>query len=194
MTGRDRRALFVGGSVVGLAVLLLRGLPWGVRRAVAATGELRDRTTLLAHAREELANASLLRDSAARITQALVGLAPKLLSGTSAADAGADLSAQLNLFASRNAAKLERLDVLPDSNRAGRLARIRAHVALETDSRGLVGFLHGIAAANAALAVRELRIVAPDPGSPERVSEILKVEMTVEGWYVKDRAAPKAER
>jgi hypothetical protein len=123
----------------------------------------------------------------------LVGLAPKLLSGTSV-EAGADLSAQLNLFASRNAAKLERLDVLPDSGRAGRLACTRAHVALETDSRGLVGFLRAIAAANAALAVRELRIVAPDPGSPERVPEILKVEVTVEGWYVRDPAAPKAER
>lgn len=194
MTSRDRRALLVGGAVVVAAVMLLRVLPWGVRRAVAATGELRERATLLAHARRELARASLLSDSAAWITQALVGLAPKLLSGTSAAEAGADLSAQLNLFASRNAAKLERLDVLPDSIRAGRLGRARAHVALETDVRGLVGFLRAVAAGGAALAVRELRIVAPDPGSSERAPEILKVEATVEGWYVRDRAAVKAER
>jgi hypothetical protein len=176
------------------AVFLLRVLPWGVRRAVAATVTLRERATLLAHARDELAHAPLLRDSAARITQALLGLAPKLLSGTSSAEAGADLSAQLNLFASRNAAKLERLEVLPDSIRAGRLARTRTHLALETDIRGLVGFLHAIAAGDAALVVRELRIVAPDPGSSERVPEILKVEATVEGWYVRDRASGKADR
>jgi hypothetical protein len=194
MTGRDRRALVVGGAVVGLAVLLLRGLPWGVRRAVAATGELRERATVLTHARDELTNASLLRDSAARITQALVGLAPKLLSGTSPAEGGADLSAQLNLAAVRHQAKVEQVDLLADSLQAGRLGRARVHAVLETDIRGLVGFLQAIAAGDAALAVRELRIVAPDPGSPERSPEILKVEVTVEGWYVRDRAAPKAER
>jgi hypothetical protein len=151
---------------------------------VAATGELRERATLLTHAREELAQAGSLRDSAARITQALVGLAPKLLSGTSAAEAGADLSAQLSLAASRHQAKLEQMDLLPDSTRAGRLARARAHVALVTDIRGLMGFLRAIAAGEAALAVRDLRVVAQDPDSQASVPEILKVEVTVEGWYL----------
>ena len=51
-----------------------------------------------------------------------------------------------------------------------------------------------LATGEAALAVRQLRIVAPDPGSPDRVPEILKIEATVEGWYVRDRAAGKADR
>lgn len=187
MTRRDGRAVILGLGVVVAAVLALRVLPWSVRRAVAATGDLRERATLLARAQKDLAQAPLLRDSAARITQALVGLAPKLLSGTSAAEAGADLSAQLNLFASRNAAKLERLDVLPDSVRVGRLGRARVHAALETDIRGLAGLLRAIAAGGAALTVQQLRVVAPDPGSADRLPEILKVEVTVAGWYLRAR-------
>lgn len=179
--------MILGLGVILAGVLVLRGLPWGVHRALAATGDLRERATLLAHAQEDLAQAALLRDSAARITQALVGLAPRLLSGTSGAEAGADLSAQLNLCASRNAAKPERLDVLLDSVRVGRLGRVRVHAALETDIRGLAGLLRAIAAGDAALTVHELRIVAPDPGSAERLPEILKVEVTVAGWYLRAR-------
>lgn len=187
MTRRDRTALILGIGVILTAVLALRVLPWSVRRALAATGDLRERATLLAHAQQDLVQSALLRDSAVGITQALVGLAPRLLSGTSAAEAGADLSAQLNLVASRSAAKLERLDVLPDSVRAGRLGRARVHVALETDIRGLAGFLRAIGAGDAALTVQQLRVVAPDPGSAERLPEILKVEVTVAGWYVRAR-------
>ena len=188
MTTHDRRALLLGGTVVAVAVLVLRILPWGMNRGLAATAELRERVTLLAHARAELADAPWLRDSAARITQALVGLAPKLLTGESVAEASADLSAQMNLVASRNNARLELVDVLPDSARAGRLRRARVHVAFETDIRGLVEVLQAIATANTTLVVHELHIGAPDPGSPERLPEILKVEMTIGGWFVATRS------
>lgn len=184
MTPRDRRALLVGGVVVAGALLVLRVLPWSVRTAFAAAARLRERATLLAHAQEELGNAAVLRDSAAVVTQALVGLAPKLLNGTSATEAGADLSAQLNLIASRSNAKLEQVDVLPDSARAGRLARARVHVAFETDIRGLMHVLHLIAAGSAALVVHELRISAPDPASSGRLPEVLKIEMTIGGWFL----------
>ncbi len=168
------------------AVLALRVLPWSVRRELAAAAALRDRATLLVHAREQLAQAPFLRDSAATITQALVGLAPKLLSGTSAVEAGADLAGQLNLAAARHRAKLTQLDVLPDSVRAGRLGRARVHVVFETDIGGLAGLMHAIAAGDAALTVQELRIVAPDPTSARRLPEVLKVEMTTAGWYLRN--------
>ncbi len=187
MTGRDRRALLIGGTVVVAAVLLLRILPWGARHALAAHAALRERATLLVHAQQDLDDARLLRDSAARITQALVGLAPKLLSGTSAAEAGADLAAQLNLVASRSNARVEQVDLVPDIARAGRLSRVRVHITLETDIRGLVQALHAIATGSAALVVHELRVSAPDPASPERLPEILKVEMTIGGWFLEAR-------
>src|SRR5204863_6058824 len=41
MTSRDRRALVIGGVSVAVAHLLLRGLPWTVRSALAADVDLR---------------------------------------------------------------------------------------------------------------------------------------------------------
>jgi len=172
--------------VILVAVLALRVLPWSVRSGLAAATALHDRATLLAHAREQLAQAPFLRDSVVTITKALVGLAPRLLSGTSAVEAGADLAAQLNLAAARHRAKLAQVDVLPDSARAGRLGRARVHVIFETDIGGLAGLMHAVAAGDAALTVQELRIVAPDPTSARRLPEVLKVEMTMAGWYLRN--------
>ena len=120
MTPRDRRAVLMGGVVVAGAVLGLRVLPWAVRRVTEARALLRERATLLARTGEEMASLPRLRDSAAVLSQALVALAPQVLSGSTPAEAGADLSGRMNLAASRAPAKVERLDPLPASSGDGR--------------------------------------------------------------------------
>jgi len=187
VTGRDRRALRIGGAVVCGAVLLLRVVPWGVRRALRAETGLRDRATLLVRARADLADASALRDSAAQLGQALVGLAPKILSGNSAADAVADLSARVNMAVSGHQAKLERVDPLLDSLRAGRLRRVALRAAFECDVRGLAGVLDALEFGKVALSLRALRVTAVDAGSADKIPEALRVEMTVVGWYLGER-------
>jgi type II secretion system (T2SS) protein M len=184
VTGRDRRALVLGGAAVIGAVLLLRVLPWGVRRVLAAETGLRERATLLARARADLADAGVLRDSAVQLGQALVGLAPKILSGNSAADAGADLSARVNLAVAGHQGKLERVDALPDSLRAGRLRRVALRAAFECDVRGLAGVLEALEFGKVALSLRELRVTAVDAGSADKLPEALRVEVTVAGWYL----------
>jgi hypothetical protein len=94
----------------------------------------------------------------------------------------------MNLAAARAPAKLERLDPLPDTSSAGRLGRVRVHAALETDVRGLVALLRAIDAADEVLTLDELRVEAPEPGSVQRGPEILKVEITVSGWYIRPRS------
>jgi len=187
VTLRDRRALVLGGTVVAVAVGFLRVLPWGVRRVVTASVELRERSRLLEHARADLAAAGELRDSTAVLTRGLVALAAKLLAGNSAAEATADLSGRLNLAASRSQANLERLDSVPDSVIAGRLRRLSVHVALECDVRGLAGLLHAVETGDAALTVVDLQVAAADPASGGSQAEVLKVEITVAGWYVAER-------
>ena len=189
MTARDRRALLIGGAAVLGAFLLLRLLPWTVRSALAADVGLRQRAALLARARADLADASALRDSAVALGQALVGLAPKILSGNSAAEAVADLSGRVNLAASRNQAKLERMDPQTDSAVAGRLHLVALRAAFECDIRGLVGVLQALTFGKAALTVRELRVTAIDASSADRIPEVLRVDMTVAGWFLEGRDA-----
>ena len=184
MTQRDRRALLVGGTVVIAAVFVFRVLPWTVRSAVAAETRLREQAVLLARARVDLDDATLLRDSAAELSRALVGLAPRILSGSSAAEAIADLSGRVNLAGSTHQAKLERVDPLPDSALAGRLHRVALRIAFECDVRGLVGVLQELEFGKAALAVRELRVTAVDAASPDKSPEVLRVNLTVTGWFL----------
>jgi hypothetical protein len=186
---RDRRALLIGGLVVLGAVLMLRVVPTGLRQALAAHAMLQERATLLAHTRDEMASLPRLRDSAAVLSQALIALAPQLLSGSTDAEAGADLSDRVNLIASRAPAKVERLEPLKDSFGNYRPGRVRVFAALETDVRGLVALLSAIERGDEVLHLDELHVVAPQPGGVERGPEILKVEVTVSGWYIKPRGA-----
>ncbi len=194
MTVRDRRALFLGGAVTVGAVVLLRILPWTVRSTLAAEATLRERAVLLGRARVNLAGASDLRDSAAALGVALVGLAPKILSGGTATEATADLSGRVNLAVSGHQAKLERADPVPDSARARRLRRATVRAAFESDIRGLAGVLQALEFGKAALTVRELHVVAVDPGSPDRNPEVLRVELMVAGWYLESGEAGSSKR
>ncbi len=194
MTPRDRRALVLGSVTVAIGVFVLRVLPWTVRSALAAEVGLRQRAALLARARSDLAEASGLRDSAVELGHALVGLAPKILSGNSVAEAVADLSGRINLAASNHQAKLERVDPVPDSGVAGRLHRATLRTTFECDVRGLVGVLQALEGGKVALSVRELRVTAVDPASVEKNAEVLRVELTVTGWFLESRDMGSGKR
>jgi hypothetical protein len=173
--------------VVGAAVLALRVLPAGIRSAGSRYAVLSERAAFLVRTREEMSLLPELRDSAAVLSQALVALAPQLLSGSTAAEAGADLSGRMNLAASRAPARVERLDSLADSAGDGRLGRVRVHAALETDVHGLIALLRAIETGDEVLKLEELHVEAPQAGVVQRGPEILKIEVTVSGWYVKPR-------
>src|SRR5213076_1691236 len=171
MTSRDRRALVIGGLVIASAVVVLRVLPWTVRRMSVAHALLHERATLLARTREEMASLPMLRDSAAVLSQALVALAPQVLSGSTAVEASADLAGRINLAASRAPARVERVDPLSDSTATGRLGRVRVHAALETDVRGLIALIRAVDAGDEVLKLDELHVEAPDPGGTGRGPE-----------------------
>lgn len=184
VTARDRRALRWGVGAVVVAVFLLRVVPAAARSLVSSRRDLAERAALLARGRVELAQAHALGDSAAALARALVRLAPQLVAGGSAPEAGADLAGRLNLAAARAPARLERVDPLADSTRAGRLRRVRAMAVIETDVRGLAAFLRATEFGAAALTVERLAVVSADPSAGDRGPERLRVEVTVAGWYL----------
>jgi Type II secretion system (T2SS), protein M subtype b len=187
---RDRRALVFGGLAVAAAVLVLRVLPWSVQRVVGAERDLMQRAARLGYTRAQLEQVGAMEDSVATLTRALGAVAPKLLSGDTPAEAGADLAARLNLIASRQEVNLERQDQRADSGAAGWLRRLVVRLAVESDIRGLTALLRGLAGGDAALSVEQVRIVASDPGAPGTTPEVLKAELTVIGWYLAGREAP----
>jgi hypothetical protein len=169
------------------AMLGLRVEPWAVSSAVTAHRGLQERAALLARARAELDALPRLRDSAAVLTRALVALAPRLLDGANGVEASADLAAQVNHAATRAPARIDRVEPLPDTATAGRLARTRVRAALETDVRGLVSLLRTLETGDALLGIERLEVVSADPATPERRPEVLRVEVVVVGWYLRDR-------
>ena len=173
----------LGSGVIVVAVLLLRVLPWTVHAAFAAEAALRERAGLLARARADLADASALQDSAVVLGHGLVAIAPQILSGTSAAEAVADLAGRLNLVGSDHRAKLMGVDPVADSAVAGRLRRVTVRAAFECDVRGLTGVLQGLDVNRAVLAVRELRVTAIEAGALDKKPEVLRAEIVVSGWF-----------
>lgn len=187
MTGRDRRALSWGAAAVGAAVIGLRLLPViasaarGLREDVTQARLMRDRMAAAVRA------VPVIADSAADLRRAFVAVAPALLPGDSRAEALASLSAQLNLVADRSRAELQRADDAADSLRVERLRRLTVRATIETDTRGLAAFLRALATGSPLLSVGAVRLVGQDPASGEGVAEVLNVELSVSGWYLKGR-------
>ena len=71
---------------------------------------------------------------------------------------------------------------------------MRVHAALETDVRGLIALIHAIDTGEEVLNLDELRVEAREPGTAPRGPEILKVEITVSGWYIRPRETGNGKR
>jgi hypothetical protein len=62
---------------------------------------------------------------------------------------------------------------------------------LEGDSRGTAGLIGALARGPVALATTDLTITAANPAAPGAVAELLKIELTVRGWYL---SRPESQR
>jgi len=192
VTARERRVVILGASAVAFTVLGLRVLPWSVRRIRDADGEVRQAALLVARGRAELASAAAVEDSGVTLAHALATMAPRLLSGTTAAEAGADLSNDLTLFATRHSVLVQRIEQGAESSVAGRLGRVTLRVEVESDLRGITELLVALARAPAAIVVDDIRLVARDPASGDDRPETLTGELQIAGWYLRPPAVAHA--
>lgn len=190
MSPRERRALRFGIGAIVTAIAVLRLLPWGWHAGRDRAEELRSRAEVLARAQATVETAEALEDSSVAIKARLLALAPKILVGRQEAEAMADLSGRLNALASAHRVRLSRTDPVSDSTRAGELRRISVRVALESDSRGTLGFIAGLSRGPAVLVLQELRVTAANPASPAAVAEVMQTEATVQGWYLAQDSGP----
>lgn len=190
MRSRDRRAL-MWASIVAGALLALRAVPaaWGTltetRETMSAQAEL------LARAEVDVLQADALKDSAAVIRIKVLRLAPRLLSGAREADATADLTLRLKRAAADNRVRVERTSALSDSGQVRGLRPVSLRASLEGDSRGTLAVLGALARSNVVLTTTDLRITPTNPAAAASVAEVLRLEMTVRGWYL---PRPEARR
>ena len=142
------------------------------------------RAELLARMRADIRSADELEDSATVIRRRMASLAPAFLTGGTAGEAAADLGSRLSAAAERHRVRVSRTDHVADSSRTERLGRVTLRLALESDTRGLLGLLDAAAKESAVLVVDELRIAVVEPHVPADRPEVLQSELTVRGWYL----------
>ena len=190
MTARDRQVLRWGVAVVGVSWLLLRGLP-GImqserllRERVAAKAAQRDRAVSDLHSLDSLERA------AGQVESRIHALAPRLLSGTTASAAAADVSARTRALIEAQGARVERIQGLGDSSAAGGLRRSGLRLEITTDTPGLFDVLRAIERYPAVLSVSFVRIVSNDAGLASEAPESLRVELGVSGFYLAAKGSP----
>jgi Type II secretion system (T2SS), protein M subtype b len=183
---RRRRMLFIGIGIV-TSWTSLKALPWLVTEWGEARWEVQDQARLLAQHRIEIANEQALAHSAAQVKEAMIALAPRLLAGETSAQAGDALAALLSVVATRSNTKLTSSLPMADSTEAGHLRRVAIHAAFDGDIRGVTSMLRSLSEEETVLIADELRILAADAGGSEGGAEVLRVELTVRGWYLSEK-------
>lgn len=183
MKAIDRRALAWGGLVTLTAAIVLRIIPLSIRAVTSLRVETADRLLTLSRAQEVLEGARDTRDSLALALSSIVALGPRLVDGSSAADAQVSLSDIVSFTASRHAMRIVRLDPLPDSTADGVFSQVAIQVELEGDIAGLARFLGTVETGDPLLTVPALSVQARDLDHTNG-PEALKIEATIVGLYL----------
>jgi hypothetical protein len=170
--------------VVLAALVGLRAIPAAATWARRLDVEVASSRQLVRSEREALGRAGVLEDSGAGVRARIEALAPRILTGAAESQAAADLSGRLGVLATRAKVRLERVDPVPDSSHAGPLHRLTVHATVEGDTHGVLELLRTLGADDLVLTVREMRLVAQDPSSPENMPEVLRGELTVAAWFL----------
>jgi type II secretory pathway component PulM len=185
---RERRVVVWGASLVAAVVLATRVVPAAVRAERALSERAAMDSGRLSRMRDELRAMPALEDSARRLAAALPALAPRLLAGSAGGEALADLASRVRATAEAIRVRMDAVTPLPDSLRAGDLARVRVRVAGEGDTRGLVAWLAAMEQSSVVTGVEEMRFLPTHPDAPRSAPEVIRVEGVLWGWYFEHRA------
>ena len=185
MNARERRISIIGAAIVASALGAFRAVPAAVSWWARANDELGQEVLTLERLRASVTTVDAMSRSADSVRRAFVALDSVLLPGKSDAEAQAGLAAHVGLADDRARAALQQSVPIPDSATAGPLRRVTARVTLMGDSRGIVNAIAFAGEDPVTMVVRQIRIVAPDPGSPDDRPETLTAELLVSGWYLR---------
>ena len=183
MMPRGNRKVLLIGAIVIAGWVTLRCVPFLFHRWRELRWELEDRAHLLTRSRRAIVNEEVLADSAARVKEGIIALGPLLVGGGTTAQASDALIRLVGVLAARSNTRLAETRAVEDSATAGTLRRVAIHAVLDGDIRGVTGLLRSLAEDNTVVTADELRIVSAEPGLAQNAPEVLRVEVTVRGWY-----------
>jgi hypothetical protein len=164
LEGRDRRAVLLGGAVVGPALLWVFAL-------APYLGAVRDASTRLETERLRLRGDLELLASASEYPKAfdagaerLLAAAPRLMSGDDEGAAVAALAGYVRRMATAGGANLTRVEPQAPRQAGGGVRALPVGVTGETDLEGLLTFLQLLETGPKLLHVQELRMEAANAG------------------------------
>jgi hypothetical protein len=178
---RDRRALILGLSFVSAAFLWIHALP----RYRAWVSELREIAWLaeadLQRLRLMLGETHATADSLAAARELYLALAPRLLTGESAAASGSALMALVSGAVDRPGLVMGTLQASGDSAAGRHFLRVAVRGDFTGDITALTEFIRAMESDQVRLAFRELAVDQADPAAPGDRAEALRVRFIVEG-------------
>jgi hypothetical protein len=168
LEGRDRRAVLLGGAVLGPALLWV----FAVAPYLAAVGEAADRLAaerrMLRGDLELLASASEYPKAFDAGAERLLAAAPRLMSGDDEGAAVAALAGYVRRMAQAGGANLTRVEPAAATDAGGGVRALPVGVTGETDLEGLLTFLQLLETGPKLLHVQELRIEAAAGASAQQ--------------------------
>jgi hypothetical protein len=179
---RDVRALTVGGVVVAVAWLGLRGVPGGSAAWRQSEARLAQQAELVARARDRVQNLDALGDSIRAMSAVADALPRLLLLGGDAGTASVDLMGRIRELTSAAPVRLTGFEPNSAGARSGPLTSAAVTVLLESDLQGLVTVLDRIDV-DSVLAVEALDVNAVDPQADSGRYERLTAAIRVSGWF-----------
>jgi hypothetical protein len=180
LSGRDRRALLIGTGAVVLALLFLRGVPslsaWSARQwQLAAQSAI-----ALDDARETVALAQRLRDTAAARRRHLRAIDSGFVEGHSVSQAAANLSRELSETADIVDLHLEALEADSIADTSAVVRRIRARGSVSGELEAVMQFLLLVETGRHLLAVRDIALTRRQAASASQ-PEVIQVTFLIEG-------------
>lgn len=179
-TDRDRRAIVIGGVVLLIAAITLRGIPALVRWTMSERARAERLSAAVSSARLSSDSLVSLSDSARARARRAALLDSLFLQGGSATLSAASLAGELSNDAAQAGLHLAAVQAEPEADSAASVRRIRAHASLSGQLAAVMRFLIRVENGPPLLSVDELSLSQPGAmsnGQPETI----RADVVIEG-------------
>lgn len=182
MTSRDRRALVLGSTIVGLSLFGV----FGVKPFMKSLADDRDR---LASERETLARERAAVDAARRnphlqqvADSAMSAMTPRLFEGQDDGIAGAELDLWVTDVAHESRVFLPTVTTRTGSTSAAGIRMLRSEIRGESDLRGILTFLRALETGDKLVRVERIDLSRAPNASDDDETETISMAATIIGF------------